>query len=871
MDLRGEREIPDAWWGAPSDAIAERLEVDPARGLSSDRVPAMRERYGANRLEDEGPASAWELLRESITSPMMLLLLAIAAISLLLGQVREAVVMAFVVLTYVGVELLNKARTDRTMARLRQLQAPETTVLRDGRLQEIRAVDVVVGDVLPLQPGSRVPADALLLSAAGLLVDEAPLTGESSPQAKDAKAEVSADAPLAERPTAVHAGTTVLDGQGRALVVAVGAASELGRVAGLSARADAGTTPLQEEMNELARVLAYAAIGVSLLIPLLGLLRGFDLQQMLLTWLALTFLMVPGQPPIIIAMALALASFELARKNVIVRRLRGAETLGSVDTLISDKTGTITQNTMRLSAIVLGDGTVLERADVDAQRRESWERFLRRALPAIPETSKDPTDRAIWTAAEEMGVAPPNAGQLVHEIGFARGGNRRTLEYGAQGGTAHYVAGSPGALIEDAARWERDGSAVALAAPQREALSAAVDALASQGRRITAYAYRDAADGAADDALVFVGLAVLDDPVRPEVRDAIAALRGAGVRTIMVTGDNAATARYVAEQVGLDAAETLSGSEIDRVSLDEALARTQVFARATPEQKLRLVEAARDAGRTVAVTGDGVNDAPALRSAHIGIAMGETGTDVAREAAGLILTDDNLAHLPDAVAIGRKAYDNFSKGITYYLSAKAILLSIFVVPLIVGVPFPLAPIQIIATELLMDLASSTIFVTEEAEPGVLRRPPRRRRRYLSREVGLRILRNMAGLVVAILAVYFGSLGMGLGVDSARTAAWATWLLGHIVLALNLKQERVPLLEQGLFSNRFAAGWLAGMIALVLAMTLIPAVGDVLDTTPLTAAQWAMVVGGAMLASGWIEVRKWVRRGRTPEGAPAPGR
>lgn len=859
MGQRDEPGLPEAWWGDPGETLAARLGVDPARGLPGDRVETMRERHGANRIAEEGPASTWELLRESITSPMMLLLLGIAAISLLLGQVREAVVMAFVVLTYVGVELINKARTDRTMARLRELQAPVTTVLRDGRVQEVRVADVVVGDVLPLQPGSRVPADARLLSTAGLLVDEAPLTGESSPQSKDAQARVSADAALAERPTAVYAGTTVLDGQGRAIVVAVGAASELGRVAGLSARADAGTTPLQQEMNELARGLAYAAIGVSLLIPLLGLLRGLDLQQMLLTWLALTFLMVPGQPPIIIAMALALAAFELARRNVIVRRLCGAETLGSVDTLISDKTGTITQNTMRLTAIVLGDGSLLERDGLDAQEREAWERFLRRALPAVPETSKDPTDRAIWTAAEELGVAPPDAGQLVNEIGFARAGDRRALEYSRGQGASVYLAGSPSAIIEDVARWERDGAALDLAAPHRDALHASIDVLASQGRRITAYAYRDAAD----DAAVLVGLAVLDDPVRPEVRHAIAALRGAGVRTVMVTGDNVVTARHVAEQVGLEGSAALSGPEIDQEPLDEALARTQVFARATPEQKLRLVEAARDTGRTVAVTGDGVNDAPALRSAHIGIAMGETGTDVAREAAGLILTDDNLAHLPDAVAIGRKAYDNFSKGITYYLSAKAILLSIFVVPLLVGVPFPLAPIQIIATELLMDLASSTIFVTEEAEPDVLGRQPRRRRRYLSREVGLRILRNMAGLTIAILAVYLGSLGMGLGVDSARTAAWATWLLGHIVLALNLKQERVPLLEQGLLGNRTAAGWLAGMIALVVAMTFIPGVDNVLNTTPLSVAQWAMVVPGAIVASGWIEVYKWVRRGRAP--------
>jgi Ca2+-transporting ATPase len=280
-----------------------------------------------------------------------------------------------------------------------------------------------------------------------------------------------------------------------------------------------------------------------------------------------------------------------------------------------------------------------------------------------------------------------------------------------------------------------------------------------------------------------------------------------------------------------------------------------VFARVTPEQKLRLTEALKARGEVVAVTGDGINDAPALRTAHIGVAMGVTGTDVAREAADLILTDDDFSHLPDGVAIGRKAYDNFRKGITYYLSAKAILLTAFLVPLAVGFPFPFAPIQIIAIELLMDLASSTIFISESAEPGVMDRAPRKQTRFLSWSVGQRILRNLIGPAAAILASYFGSIAMGLDVSAARTAAFATWLLGHIVLALVLKKERVPLLKQGLLANRFGAGWLAGMAALVLAMVYAPFVRGVLGTTPLTPAQWGFVLLGAVIGGGWLELLK----------------
>ncbi|MBN1248672.1 MAG: HAD-IC family P-type ATPase, partial [Anaerolineae bacterium] len=372
----------DRWWAEPAEGVLDRLDVDPEKGLPSSRVDEMRRRHGVNAMVDTEPTSLRELLWESLTSPMMLLLLAVAGISLAVGQVREAIVMVGVVVTYVGVELINKRRTDRTLARLRELQSPRLMVLRDGERREIAVNDAVVGDILPLQPGSRVPADGRLLEAVGLLIDEAPLTGESAPQPKDAAADVASDAPLAERPTAVFAGTTVLDGQGRAVVVAVGEATELGRVATLSAEARETQTPLQQEMRDLARSLAYVAVGVSLLIPLLGLLRGYAFQEMLLTWLSLTFLMVPGQPPVIITMALALAAFELAQKEVIVSRLRGAETLGSVTTIVSDKTGTLTENAMTLVAVVLPDGTVVHRDD---RKGDAWRTFLSEAVPAIPE------------------------------------------------------------------------------------------------------------------------------------------------------------------------------------------------------------------------------------------------------------------------------------------------------------------------------------------------------------------------------------------------------------------------------------------------------------------------------------------------------
>jgi P-type Ca2+ transporter type 2C len=851
------------WWSLDASELAQQIGTDSEQGLSAEQVEQNRAAYGSNQeLADPGPTSLWHLLWTSVKSPMMVLLLSIAAISFVLGQFLEAGVMVFVVTMYVGIHLLNEARADRTMAELRQMRTPQVDVLRDGEQRDIPLGEVVVGDLLLLQTGSKVAADGRLLSAVGLLVDEAPLTGESAPVRKEPDAEVPSDAPLAERPTAIFAGTTVMDGQGTVLVTAVGRKTELGQVATLTAEAEKGPTPLQKEMSDLARTLAFVALGVSFLVPFLGLLRGFDLQEMILTWLSLTFLMVPGQPPIIIAMALALASLELARKQVVVRHLQGAETLGAVTTLLSDKTGTMTQNRMVLQSLLPGGDEPIEVGEAD-NRDEARRYFLAEVKQAIPDHTSNPTDLAINRAVQDDGLTQNTWGELVDQLGFSRGKPYRALEYRRGEERRTYLAGRPEHIIERSSRMLTDDGIQEWPEPSRSQLLQRIQDFSQEGMRITAYAYAE--KSLQDDEmqeLVFIAAAAIHDPIRPEVEGAVKQLADSGIRTIMVTGDIPETAASVAQQAGLDAERVLTGRDLAEYSdhdLEEAVKTTQVFGRTSPEDKLRLVQACKRLDQVVAVTGDGINDAPALRTADIGIAMGQKGTDVAQEAADLVLTDDNLARLPDGVAIGRKAYDNFRKGITYYLSAKAILLSIFVAPLLAGVPFPLAPIQIIFTELLMDLASSTIFVTEEIEPGIMARKPRKTRRFLSWDVARQILRNMAGLTVVILLVYWGSFALGFGVDEARTAAFATWLLGHVILALNLKQTHRPVLEQGLLSNKFAAGWLLGMIALVLAMTFLPPVQTVMQTTRLSGAQWAMVVVGAILASSWMEARKWALR------------
>ena len=425
---------------------------------------------------------------------------------------------------------------------------------------------------------------------------------------------------------------------------------------------------------------------------------------MILTWLSLTFLMIPGQPPIIITLALALAAIELARRQVIVKRLQGAETLGSVTAVLSDKTGTMTENRMALSAVVLGDGELIPALEAQRGRAGLWNSFMAQALPAIPENTNDPTDQAIRAAAHDVpSRGDREAGHLVRMVGFAQGRVYRALEYQQDSRWTLYVAGSPELMLSRSVAYQRGDQRAPFGPTQQNKVRNRLEELAAQGKRITAYAYRDqSVENTEPNDLTLIGLAVLDDPIRPEVRGAISRLAQAGVQTIMVTGDNPATALSVAREVGLNGDRALTGPELKGLSdaqLQEAARDIRAFARTTPEDKLRLARALQAEGETVAVTGDGVNDAPALRAA-------------------------------DGVAVERKAYDDFRKGITYYL-VKAVLLTVFLVPLALGVPFPFAPIQIIAIELLIDLASSTIFVSEGPEPGLMQRPPRRQAKFLS--------------------------------------------------------------------------------------------------------------------------------------------
>jgi Ca2+-transporting ATPase len=817
-------------------------DTDQEKGLTEEQVLKQRALHGSNTLVELKPTSNWKLILDSIRQPMMLLLLSIAAISLALGEIIEASVMSFVVVAYVSVEFLNKRRTDRTLARLRELTQPTSRVIREGAEKEIPTGEIVVGDVIILSEGARVPADARLLVSTGLMINEAPLTGESLPVRKYAEVLTKEKAQGSDKISIVFSGTTVLDGEGKAVVESVGEKSEFGKIAIATQAYRRDITVLQKSMTQLTKTLAILAIVVSVVIPVIGFLRGLDLHQMVLTWLALTFLMVPGQPPIIITMALALASFESARKGVVVKRLQGVETLASITSILADKTGTLTENSMRLEKLISANGETLRPEEASEEVRES-------ILLALPMYASDPTDKAVKEALKAS-TRRENLEVLSFD-GFSQEHPWRVITYKLDGEYLHAIAGKPELLIDRST----------LSTERKQQLNETVKLEANMGNRVVAYAtYSDETEALhLLDGLGFVSLAILEDPLRPGTKDAVAILESAKVKTYIVTGDHPATTKNIAEKIGIGG-EIVTGDDlegIDDVELREKLRSARLFARVTPTQKLRLVKILQSENESVAVIGDGVNDAPAIRSANVGIAMGEIGTDLTKETADLVLTDDNFVHVPDAVAISRKAVDNFRKGLTFYLSAKAILLSIFLIPMALGIPFPLMPIHIILIELLMDLASSTIFVTEAAEPDVLTRGPQNIGQYLRRSIILKIVRNGLALAVGILGIYLWLYYLTGDIVLAQTAALASWLLGHILLALNLKQEKVSLLIRGIFSNKFGVLWLLAMVVLTVLMTNIPFFFPYLQTTWLPFDVWIVVSVIVFASSFWVELWKAV--------------
>ncbi|MGD0204734.1 MAG: cation-transporting P-type ATPase [Candidatus Bathyarchaeia archaeon] len=869
------------WHSRETEELIHQLDVDPDKGLTEQEAAQRLNKYGKNSFVQQREIRFLSIFREEVTEPMILLLIAIGVLYSVLGNLEDALTIIVVIIILVLAEVWNEYRAKRSIASLRQLAPPTALVLRDGQPKETQTDFLVPGDILLLKTGQRVPADARLLEAFGLEVDESSLTGESFPVAKDATATLPSETRITEQTNMLFAGTITTRGRAKALVTATGINTELGRVAGITKAAKEPKTSLQLAMKQLSKTLVWIALFFSILIPVLSYLRHIQPNpaEAVLYGLSLAFVVIPEELPIIITMVLGVGGYALSKKGAIVKRLRAAETLGNVTVIATDKTGTLTENKMRLEHLYF-DGAIRKSQDFKENEKAALKTaFL--ASDAIGNMESNtvlgnPMAQAILERIKQDGIDTQNISKdwvLKDELSFDV--KRKLASYIYQYGNSLVVlsSGAPERVLANSTKILVKGEETPLNDAIRNEISRVMAQMAHSGERLLGFGYRRLnADSAFDKQnlerdIVFVGILGFIDPPRKEVKGAIRTCQQAGIRVIMITGDHPETAKAIAFQVGINSVNVLTGIEISKMSDDDlkkALRNTDVFARVTPEDKLRLVRLLKENGEVVAVTGDGINDAPALKEAHIGIAMGIRGTDVAKETADMILTDDNFATIQTAVKEGRKLYSNLRKGVRYYLACKVALVSIFLVPIILGIPLPLAPIQIIVLELFMDLAASATFVAEPGEAGIMNKPPNNpNEKFINKSMLTSLALGAVSLFAAVTATYlFTWYGNPIpsALMHAQTVAFATWMLGHILLALNLRSDKEPLSKLGVLSNKVMVLWALMAIGTLVIATNVPGIAVALRITSLTETDWVVVIVAAFVATFWMELKKILQRG-----------
>lgn len=895
--------MPDSqppWHALPADAVLARL-LTRREGLSNEEAAARRARFGPNALP--APKKRGPLLRFLLQFHNVLIhvLLASALVTAFMGHWVDAAVILGVVIINALIGFIQEGKAEAALDAIRGLLSPHAQVLRDGRRQETDAAELVPGDIVFLAAGDRVPADVRLLSVKGLRVDEATLTGESLAVDKQV-APVAADAPLGDRSSMAWSGTLVTSGQGMGVVVATGAASEIGRISALLAEVAPLETPLLRRMARFGRRLTLLILAIAGATFAYGtLLGGFSAPEMFLAAVGLAVAAIPEGLPAIITITLAIGVQAMARRNAIVRRLPAVEALGSVTVICSDKTGTLTRNEMTVQALI----TAPQSFEVTGVGYAPEGGFLAGGREIAPETepvlaeiarvaalcndaalhleggewrlSGDPTEGALLTLAMKTGLDPAfeaEAWPRTDVIPFeSQHRFMATLHHDHTGRGVIYLKGAPERLFAlcdrewtpagprplDARRWHDE-----------------MERVAGQGMRLLALAMKPAAPGQRElgftdvEAGGFVLLAVagLSDPPREEARRAVASCLAAGIRVAMITGDHALTARAIGDQLGLRpdrGVRVLTGSEIE--TLDDATLRrvvqeTEVFARASPEHKLRLVQALQANGEVVAMTGDGVNDAPALKQADVGVAMGRKGTEAAREAAEIVLADDNFASIAAAVEEGRTIYDNIRKAIVFILPTNGAQAGVLVAAVILGLHvLPVTPVQILWVNMVTAVTLALALAFEPAEADIMRRPPRDpREAVLSPFMLWRVGFVSVLLVGGSLGLFLWELARGTPVEVARTATVNLLMVGEAFYLLNCRRLVRPVSPwEGLTGNRWVPVTIALLLALQLAFTYAPPMQRLFHTAPLDGAAWGRILVFGLAVLLFVELEKAVVR------------
>lgn len=847
----------------PVAALAARLGVDPREGLRADEALKRQAFHGRNSLPESPPRSLPRRVLDQFRDFMVLVLIAAALLSGFIGDVADTVAIGVIVVLNAAIGLAQEWRAERALDALKRLASPHATVRREGSTRVLDTSLLVPGDVVLLEAGNLVPADLRLHHAAQLRVDESTLTGES----------VTVEKHTAHLPDGVHAlgdrlnmafkGTLVTHGRAEGLVTAIGAQTELGRVAGLLRDTEARSTPLQLRLASFGKRLSLVVLCICALIFGIGVVRGEAVLLMALTAISLAVAAIPEALPAVVTVLLALGARRMVKVNALVRRLPSVETLGSVSVICSDKTGTLTQNRMRVQGVDLPAG---------GSRESIWRAVLLCTDASVDAQGAwvgDPTETALVEAAQAGGVDPAAvraAHARLYEWPFDSERKRMSTLHRAQEDWLVVTKGAPETVLPRCTRVASGQGDLLL--ESAEALLAA-EAMAAQGLRVLAVARRSFAKDpagqpadAVESDMVLLGLVGLADPPRPQAKAAVADCRSAGITPVMITGDHPATALAIARELGIAEgnATVLTGVELgamDDAALQRAVRDVRVYARVDPAQKIRIVRALQAQGQFVAMTGDGVNDAPALKQADIGVAMGLGGTDVAREAASLVLLDDNFASIVAAVGEGRRIFDNIRKFIRYAMTGNSgEIWTLFLAPLM-GLPIPLLPLHILWVNLVTDGLPGLALAAEPAERDVMRRPPRAPDESVFAG-GLWQHTLWVGLLIAALCLGIQAWALKTGMHW-QTMVFTVLTLSQMGHVLAIRSETDSLFTQGLRSNMPLAGAVLSTLALQLAAIYVPALQAVFRTEALTAGELGLCLACAAVVFFAVEAEKWIRR------------
>jgi len=878
------------WYTLTVEESLKSLESGP-HGLSSDEAARRLEKFGPNELQAQGRVSPWTILLEQFKNVLIIILLLATALSAFLGHGVEAIAITVIVLFAVILGFIQEFRAERAIEALREMAAPSATVIRDGRDERVPAHDLVPGDLIVLSTGDKVPADSRLTEAVNLQTVEAALTGESAPVEKHSNPLDEETASPGDQRNMAFAGTAVTYGRGRALVVATGMSTEFGKIARMLEEVDTAKTPLQKNLDRIGKSLARAAFAVVAVIVVLGLFRGQPFVEMLIFGVALAVAVVPEALPAVVTISLALGVKRMVRRNALIRRLPAVETLGSTSVICSDKTGTLTKDEMTVRRLYVagrmievsgrgyepsgnfsmnGSGVVKSEPlsmMLQAAALASDARVEQRNGSGAWEVKGDPTEGAMVVVAAKAGLDKPTLDaqfSRISEIPFTAETKRMTTLHQTPTGVVAYAKGAPEVIVQSCASQLTETGIVPLDDARRAEVLERARQMAGEALRVLAVAYKPQATVKdAEQEMTLLGLAGMIDPPRREAKAAVRKCEEAGIKVIMITGDHPLTAKAVAEELGLSkTGRVVNGSELeamDDAQLEREVESIEVCARVSPAHKLRVVSALQNRGQVVAMTGDGVNDAPALKKADIGIAMGITGTDVSKEASAMTLTDDNFASIVAAVEEGRGIFSNIKKYLMYLLSSNIGEIGLMAGATLLGLPLPLSAVQILYVNLATDGLPALALAVDPPEDGLMQRPPRNPRKGIfTRPVVLLMLAGGIWSAIVNLGLFIWALNSGRPVAEAMTMTFVSLVLIQFFKAYNFRSDRLSVLHQP-FANKWlnlAILWELVMLGLIL---YVPVLEMTFGTVALPWWDWVIIVAAALSVSPVLELTKWIER------------